>query len=62
MSNKLEKLISYIREEMAASSAPTMSISGGKIAGTIEAGDDPPVRKRKRYIYQKNSRKLWRQG
>lgn len=61
MDNKLEKIIAYIREEMGVASAPTMSLSAGKIAGTVEAGDDPPVRKRKKYIYQKNSRKLWRQ-
>lgn len=62
MNNKLEKIISYIREEMGSAVSPTMSLSAGKIAGTIEAGDDPPVRKKSKYIYQKNSRKLWRQG
>ena len=36
------------------------NISGGKIAGSAEAGDDPPVRKKKRYIYQKGVRKLWK--
>jgi hypothetical protein len=40
--------------------APTNNVSGGKIAGTAEAGDDPPVRKKKRYIYQKGLRKNWK--
>ena len=43
-------------------SAPTNSVGGGKIAGTVEAGDDPPVKKRKkkRYIYGgTGSRKMW---
>tara|TARA_Y100000287_G_C14203203_1_gene346667 strand:+ start:1113 stop:1301 length:189 start_codon:yes stop_codon:yes gene_type:complete len=56
--SKLDKIISFIREEMAA--APTNNVGGGKIAGTVEAGDDPPVRKKKRYIYQKGLRKNWK--
>ena len=43
-----------------ATAIPTNNISGGKIAGSVEAGDDPPVRKKKRYIYQKGVRKLWK--
>ena len=27
--------------------APTMSMGGGGIAGSVEAGDDPPVKKKK---------------
>ena len=56
--SKLDKIISFIREEMGA--APTNNVGGGKIAGTAEAGDDPPVRKKKRYIYQKGLRKNWK--
>jgi hypothetical protein len=57
----LEKIISHIREELGA--LPTNNVGGGNIAGTPEADPgNPPVRKRKKYIYQKNSRKLWRQG
>ena len=43
-------------------SAPTKNVSGGKIAGTVEAGDDPPVRlkKKKKYIYMKGVRKTWK--
>ena len=44
----LNKIIRYIREEIGA--APTNNIGGGKIAGSVEAGDDPPVRKKKKYI------------
>ena len=40
---KLDKLISLIREEMAMA-APTNNVGGGKIAGTAEAGDNPPVK------------------
>ena len=39
------------------------NVGGGKIAGTVEAGDDPPVkkgRKKKKYIYGgRGSRKMW---
>ena len=27
---------------------PTNNVGGGKIAGTVEAGDDPPVKKSKK--------------
>jgi len=43
-----------------AMAAPTNSLGGGQIAGTVEANDDPPVKKKKRYIYGgKGSRKMW---
>ena len=46
--------------EDAAMAAPTNSVGGGQIAGTVEAGDNPPVRKKKRYIYGgRGSRKMW---
>ena len=46
-------------EEMMA--APTNNVGGGQIAGTVEAGDDPPVKKRKRKIIGlgRGSRKRW---
>ena len=50
----LDKIIRMIRED-----APTNAMAHGKIAGSAEAGDDPPVRKRKKYIYQKGLRKIW---
>ena len=51
-----QKMFSKFSED--ATAIPTNNISGGKIAGSVEAGDDPPVRKKKRYIYQKGVRKL----
>ena len=54
----LNKIIDIIRGHLKEE-APTMALSHGKIAGTVEAGDDPPVRKKKRYIYQKGLRKTW---
>ena len=57
-SNPLDKIIQIIREEVP----PTNNIGGGKIAGSVEAGDDPPVRlkKKKKYIYMKGVRKMWK--
>jgi len=42
-------------------SAPTNSMGGGAIAGSVEAGDNPPVsRKKKTYAYGgRGSRKMW---
>ena len=43
--NNLQKIIDIVhklQEEVVAN-----NISGGKIAGSIEAGDSPPVRKKK---------------
>ena len=56
-SNPLDKIIQIIRED-----APTNNVGSGNIAGTKEAGDDPPVRlkKKKRYIYMKGVRKSWK--
>jgi|TARA_R100000030_G_scaffold53814_1_gene40466 hypothetical protein len=55
----LDKIINLIRlrEQVAP---PTNNVGSGNIAGTVEAGDDPPVRKKKKYIYQKGVRKLWK--
>jgi hypothetical protein len=46
----LDKIINIIREQMIAEDVPTNNVGGGQIAGTVEAGDDPPVRKRKKYM------------
>jgi hypothetical protein len=53
---KLQRILNILREDV-----PTNSISGGKIAGSQEAGDDPPVRrKKKKYAYLgPRSRKTW---
>ena len=42
------EMVRRIKEE-----GPTMAMGNGKIAGSVEAGDDPPVKKKKRYIYMK---------
>ena len=43
-----------------AVSGPTNNVGDGNIAGTKPAGDDPPVRKKKKYIYAgRGSRKNW---
>ncbi len=42
----LEKVINLVREQLATS-APTNNVGSGHIAGTVEAGDDPPVSKKK---------------
>ena len=57
--DKIISIVKTLREE-AAMAAPTNSVGGGQIAGTSEAGDDPPVRKKKKYIYGgRGSRKMW---
>ena len=39
-----------------------IAVGGGQIAGTVEAGDNPPVRKKKKYMSGgRGSRKLWMQ-
>ena len=59
--DKIINIVRNLREE--AMVAPTNSVGSGKIAGTKEAGDDPPVRKKKKkYIYGGHgSRRMWMQ-
>ena len=58
--NLFERLKHRNREDVGAN-VPTNSMASGKIAGSVEAGDQPPVRrKRKKYIYQKGLRKIWK--
>ena len=61
----IDKIINIVRNlrEQAVMTAPTNSVGSGKIAGTVEAGDDPPVRKKKKkYIYGgRGSRRMWMQ-
>jgi hypothetical protein len=61
MKNKiLDKIINIIREQMIVEDVPTNNVGGGQIAGTVEAGDAPPVRKRRKYMSGgPGSRKLW---
>ena len=63
----IDKIINIIRNQKlnemmgaGAVSGPTNNVGDGKIAGTVQAGDDPPVRKKKRYVYGgRGSRKMW---
>lgn len=55
--NKIISIVRYLKEE----GGPTVSLGAGQIAGTKEAGDDPPVRKGKKYIYGKGFRVNWLQ-
>ena len=57
--DKIIDIVKSLRED-AMMAAPTNAVGTGQIAGTKEAGDDPPVRKKKKYIYQKGIRKLWK--
>ena len=61
----IDKIIDIVRSlrEEAVMGAPTNAVGTGQIAGTSEAGDDPPVRKKKKkYIYGgRGSRKTWMQ-
>lgn len=58
----IDKIISIIHS-LKEEGAPTMSLGTpptGQIAGTVEAGDDPPVNKKRKYIYGgTGSRKMW---
>ena len=59
--DKIINIVRNLREE--AMVAPTNNVGSGKIAGTKEAGDNPPVRKKKkRHIYGgRGSRRMWMQ-
>jgi hypothetical protein len=62
MESKIDRIIGIIRslsEEGVVTSAPTNSLVGGKIAGTSQAGDSPPVKKKNKYIYGTGFRKNW---
>lgn len=51
----LNKILGYLRED-----APTINIGSGNIAGSVQAGDDPPVRRKKKYIsLGRGSRSRW---
>ena len=61
--NPLDKILGIVRNiKEDAAAVPTNSLAGGQIARTKEAGDDPPVNKRKKKKYIKlppGSRKQW---
>ena len=57
--DKIISIVKTLREE-AVMAVPTNNVSGGKIAGTRDAGDDPPVKRKKKYIYGGHgSRRMW---
>ena len=55
----IDKIISIVKSlrEQAVMGAPTNAVGTGQIAGTKEAGDDPPVKKNKRGSGMKNRKK-----
>ena len=58
--SKLERIINIIRGNLSED-APTNNVSSGNIAGLPP--DQPPIspiRKKRRYIYQKGLRKFWK--
>ena len=61
----IDKIINIVRtlREQVVTGAPTNAVGTGQVAGTKEAGDDPPVRKKKKkYIYGGyGSRRMWMQ-
>ena len=63
ISKKIRDILKKLNEDTMA--APTNNVGDGKIAGTVEAGDDPPVKKKKKgkkktYAYGgRGSRKMW---
>ena len=69
MKNKINRIIDIIRslkEGGMVTGAPTNSLTSpsdgkGYIAGTKEAGDNPPVKKKNKYIYGAGFRKNWLQ-
>ena len=59
---QFNKILDIVRKKLHED-MPTNNVGSGNIAGTVEAGDDPPVRlkKMKKYIYMKGVRKTWKQ-
>ena len=45
----LDKVLDIVRSHLYEQ--PVNNVGGGNIAGTVEAGDDPPVRRKKKEIY-----------
>ena len=59
---KIDEIIEYVRKHKLNE---MMTVGAGAIAGTVEAGDDPPVRKKKKKEKKKyislgrGARKSW---
>ena len=62
--NKFDRILDIVRSGINLREEPVNNIGSGNIAGSVEAGDDPPVRlkKKKKYIYMKGVRKMWKTG
>ena len=57
----IDRIINIVRT-LKEEGGPTMAMGHGQIAGSVEAGDDPPVKKKpwnKGKKYMKGSRKMW---
>ena len=62
--NKIISIVRNIKEEGMVTGGIANSLGKpgeGKIAGTVQAGDSPPVRKQNKYIYGTGFRKPWLQ-
>ena len=58
MDKRLQKIVDYFHEEGGMfAGAPTNNARGGAIAGLPP--DQRPVKKKKKYIFMRNSRKIW---
>ena len=61
----IDKIIGIVRT-LKEEGGPTMAMGNGQIAGSVEAGDDPPVRKKKPTILARGKmpglRTRWRTG
>jgi hypothetical protein len=55
----IDRIIDIVRT-LKEEGGPTMAMGHGQIAGSVEAGDEPPVRKKKKHIYLgRGSRRNW---
>ena len=59
----IDKIIDIVRNQRLDE---MMTVGGGAIAGTVEAGDDPPVKKKRPTILARGKmpgcRKRWKEG
>ena len=58
--NPLDTILNIVRTNLYEQ--PVNNIGSGKIAGSVEAGDDPPVKKKKKKNYAyggHGSRRVW---
>ena len=59
----IDKIIEIVRNQRLDE---MMTVGGGAIAGTVEAGDDPPVKKKRPTILARGKmpgcRKRWKEG